>query len=81
MPLLDPRKTDQRPPEGGPLRYLGHDKHTEKLVTGKFGSNVAPKNAGKGAEERYDWICVECNHHNKEYHKTCFKCNQYTRPF
>lgn len=78
--VKDVRHTDERP-TGPTLKYLGHDKHAEKLSTGKFGSNVAPKRAGQGVPRPEKWVCDECGHENREYHKTCFGCNAYTRPF
>jgi hypothetical protein len=79
--VQDVRRAETPPPDSPTMRYLGHDKHSEKIITGKFGSNVAPRNAGKGKTRPTHWVCVECNHENRDYHATCFKCNARTRPF
>lgn len=79
--VQDVRRAETKPPDTPSLRYLGHDKHGEKVALGKFGSNVAPRNAGKGKLRPDFWVCVECNHENRDYHVRCFKCNADTRPF
>lgn len=79
--VQDVTRTDERPADSPTLRYLGYDKHGAKLASGKFGSNVAPKRAGQGKPIRQNWTCELCGHENREYHKTCFGCNAYSRPF
>lgn len=79
--VTDVRRSDAPPPNTPTLRYLGHDKHAEKIITGKFGSNVAPRRAGQGRPHPDRWVCCECDYENRDYHKTCFKCNARTRPW
>lgn len=79
--VKDVRRSETPPPDTPTLKYLGHDKHAEKILTGKFGSNVAPRRSGQGQQHPDGYVCVECGHENRYYHATCFKCNQRTRPW
>jgi rubrerythrin len=79
--VRDVNKTDERPPDTPTLKFLGTDKHAKKIIEGKFSSNVAPKNAGKGKVRPETWECSACGHTNRDYHATCFECNARTRPF
>lgn len=72
-------------PEGttnGPLKYLGTDNHSRKIMEGKFFSNVAPKNFGKDTLPKEEWGCDEpdCAGPHRHYLTKCSKCGM-RRPF
>lgn len=57
------------------MKYLGTDDHSRKVMTGKFASNVLPKNFSKGRIKPEPWECPECENVNREYLLKCFKCS------
>ncbi len=72
-------------PEGtttGPLKYLGTDMHSRKIIEGKFSSNVAPRNFGKSPLPKEEWGCDEpdCSGPHRHYLTRCDKCGM-RRPF
>lgn len=80
--IQDARAPSVPRPDSGTLRYVGHDKHGEKVMTGKFSSNVAPKKSHYSKiHERHDWKCPVCGNVNREYLVNCFRCNAKERPF
>lgn len=56
------------------LKYLGTDHHARKVLTGKFVSNVGPKNFGKKEPDKVDWVCLHCERVNRYYLVRCFDC-------
>jgi hypothetical protein len=72
-------------PEGtttGPLKYLGTDHHSRKIMEGKFSSNVAPKNFGRAPLPKQEWGCDDknCAGPHRHYLVKCDKCGM-RRPF
>lgn len=67
---------------GSTLRYLGTDKHSRKLMEGKFFSNVGPKNFGKNQLPKDDWDCgnKDCSGPHRSYLTKCSTCGM-RRPF
>ena len=57
-----------------PLKYLGTDHHTRKLVQGKFSSNVTPRRFGIGNEQPTPWDCNICEITNPSYMVNCRIC-------
>lgn len=79
--VIDAR-TAERPPDTPTMKYVGTDKHAAKVIEGKFSSNVGPRKSHFTKEhERHRWVCVVCDHENREYMVNCFNCNAKTRPF
>ena len=66
----------------GPLKYLGTDMHSRKILEGKFFSNVGPKNFGKNATPKEMWDCggEDCEGPHRHYLTRCSKCGM-RRPF
>jgi Zn-finger in Ran binding protein and others len=56
------------------VKYIGTDHHARKVLTGKFSSNVAPRNFGKRPLPNEDWICSGCEKSNRSYLVKCLDC-------
>jgi Zn-finger in Ran binding protein and others len=56
------------------MKYLGTDHHSRKVLTGKFMSNVGPKNFGKKPLPNENWICSGCEKSNRSYLAKCLDC-------
>jgi hypothetical protein len=81
--VMDPVKDGI--PEGttnGPLKYLGTDMHSRKILEGKFASNVAPRNFGKSPLPKNEWGCdrEDCSGPHRHYLTRCSECGM-RRPF
>lgn len=72
-------------PEGttnGPLKYLGTDMHSRKVLEGKFFSNVGPRKFGRNELPKEEWSCEsqDCAGPHRHYLTRCPQCGA-RRPF
>jgi len=72
-------------PEGttnGPLKYLGTDMHSRKVLEGKFFSNVGPRKFGRNELPKEEWSCDSdaCAGPHRHYLTRCPQCGA-RRPF